>query len=85
MDDSSTARVTTREFYTQQLLTQKMISDLEIKLLDEIAHLAPMVNQVLVNKEEIETLRKRSNFVDGFNVFLSAVFALIAGALGIRS
>ena len=82
MGEEANGRVTTREFYDAQLLTIQLIHTVKDELMEEIKPLVAIATQVDTNKDEIKTLRDRSNWLDGINAVIALAAATIAGLLG---
>jgi len=83
-ENTNNSNVKVRELYAVKDDLQKVISDMERRILEEIKPIAAVVNQVETNVKEIDTIRTRSNIADGANTVLSAIFAVIAGWIGTR-
>ena len=80
--DVQNGRVTTAQFYEQQLKTQEQLTEMERRIMVEIKPLSKMCLQVETNTKEIDTLRKRSNVIDGINALVAVVSASIAAFFG---
>ena len=81
-DTVSNGRVTTAQFYEQQLQTQEQLAEMERRILSELKPLSMLLPKVERNEKEIENLRNRSNVIDGVNALLALILATIAAALG---
>ena len=89
----SNGRVTTAQFYEQQIKTQAQLTemeknyhmqlaDMERRILSELKPLSMLLPKVERNEEEIKALRNRSNAIDGVNAFFALVLAAVAAFLG---
>jgi len=80
MDENG--RVTTREFYEQQIKTNELIGHVKDDIMAEITKISVTMKQVEINNREIEKLRERSNIMDGINAFIAVIAAAIAAMIG---
>ena len=89
----SNGRVTTAQFYEQQIKTQAQLTemeknyhiqlaDMERRILSELKPLSMLLPKVERNEKEIEALRNRSNVIDGINALLALILATVAAAFG---
>ena len=84
-DNDTNGRVSTKEFYEMQLATNEKISSLERNIMQKLECLPTIVKitennaaDIRENKEQIDKIRTRSNWLDGANASL----AIIAGIFG---
>jgi hypothetical protein len=84
-DGDNNGRITTREFYDALLKTNDKMDDMERRILAKIEAIqdrCPHTTQINNNKDEIDKLRQRSNWLDGINAAFAIIAAAIAAALG---
>ena len=77
---TSNNRITTREFYVQLVETNERMDVMERRIMEKLDSLS----QIQTNKDEIDKLRGRSNWLDVANGFFAALFATIAAVIGTR-
>ncbi len=80
MAETPNNRVTTQQFYEAQLETNKTIAEMERRIM---AELKGVPTQVDTNKDEIDRLRKRSNYWDAGNT-VGLIVAGVLSAIGIN-
>ncbi len=80
MAEAPNNRVTTQQFYEAQLETNKEIAEMERRIM---AELKGVPTQVDTNKDEIDRLRKRSNYWDAGNT-VGLIIAGVLSAIGIN-
>jgi hypothetical protein len=73
-------RVTTREFYDMQLKTNERMDNMERRIIARLDVIAGCVPQIETNKEEIDTLRKKSdvwNSLNSLGVMVGTTFSAL--------
>ena len=86
-DTEPNGRVSTKEFYEMQLATNEKIASLERSIMQRLECLPAIMKitennatNIKDNKDQIDKLRSRSNWLDGINAGL----AIVAGFLGFK-
>jgi len=78
-------RVTNKQLYevvrSMEKDTGEKLVDMERRITDKLEPIAVACSLIVINKEEIDKLRTRTNIFGGAN----AVFAILAGFFGVKT
>ena len=77
-DTPTNNRVTVREMYRE-------MQAMERRIMDKLEPLAVVAEKTETLEKEVNTLRNRSNFIDGANALGTLIAATIAGIVGTRA